>query len=97
MKISDNSPKCQCIGFIKTFGMLGSNNQLKLGCAFPRNSPGILQGFPEIAFEIWGIWVHSVVSGTNIKHSTDCRGTSKNSIPFSWGTHFCLDFASLYP
>ena len=69
MKISDNSPKCQCIGFI----------------LFSLNT------------YIWGIWVHSVVSGTNIKHSTDCRGTSKNSIPFSWGTHFCLDFASLYP
>ena len=54
-----------------------------LGCAYPRNSPEIPQRFRKIAFDIWGIQAFPVHSpGSNIKRSTDGKGTSKNSFCF---------------
>jgi hypothetical protein len=62
-----------------------------LGCAFPRNSPGISQGLQEIDFDIWGIWAFPVHSpGTNIKRSTDGKGTSKNVFCFHMEQVFAL-------
>jgi hypothetical protein len=45
----------------------------------------------EIDFDIWGIWAFPVHSpGTNIKRSTDGKGTSKNLFCFHMEQVFAL-------
>jgi hypothetical protein len=74
-----------------TGSLAAGHSRLCIPQEFPRNSPGISQGLQEIDFDIWGIWAFPVHSpGTNIKRSTDGKGTSKNLFCFHMEQVFAL-------